>query len=261
MMSRSAVIVALLLLSACAGSSPGGDGSPGLAERTFVSTEVSGHSLVPRTQITLGFPEPGQITANAGCNHLFGQVTFEGDRMKVAEVGGTDMGCEPVLMAQDRWLTGFLEAGPRYVLAGDDLTLTGDAGQIKLRDRKVADPDRELMGTRWVVQSLISGQTAGSVPAGAEAFLQFEGDRMAGHTGCNSFGGKAVHSPGKVVISEVAATKKACGGELDALEAAVLAVLDGEVTVKIDADRLDLLNANGKGLQLRSATEPRPTSS
>ena len=39
----------------------------------------------------------------------------------------------------------------------------------------------------------------------------------------------------------------------------MLATLDGEVAMKIDGNRLELLNASGKGLQLRRATEARPT--
>ncbi|HEX6682903.1 MAG TPA: META domain-containing protein [Candidatus Limnocylindrales bacterium] len=266
MTSRFVVaVVALLLLSACAsghepGGSPAGDGAE-LLGRTFLSTEVSGHSLAPQTRIMLSFPEKGKITANAGCNHLFGEVVFEGDRMKVSDMGGTDMACEQALMAQDQWLTGFLQTGPRNVLFGDELTLTGDGAVLKLVDRKVVEPDQSLLGTRWVVESVITGQSAGSVPAGAEAFLEFDGDRVVGNTGCNSLNGQALHGPGKVVISDIVTTKKACGGDIDALEAAVLAALEGQVTVKVDADRLELLNANGKGLQLRSATEPRPTSS
>jgi heat shock protein HslJ len=259
MMTRTMpAVILLLLLSACAGGAPSGDGSR-LAGRAFLSTAVTGHSLVSGTQIQLDFPEEGKLTARAGCNHLFGEVTYEGDRMKVSGMGGTDMGCDQPRMDQDQWLTEFLMAGPKFALNGDDLVLTGDQVMVKLTDRKVAQPDRSLQGTRWVLESLVDGQVASSVPEGVEAFLEFEGEKVVGNGGCNGLGGQAVQGPGTVTFSSVFATKKSCGVPRDQVEIVVLAVLDGKVAVTVDGDVLHLKHANGKGLQLRSAGEPRPS--
>jgi len=278
MMTRSAPAVTLpavtllavtLLLSACPSSSPSGGPSGGgthagdvasqLIGRTFLSTAVTGRTLVGVTRISLSFPKKGKLTAQAGCNHLFGDVSFEGDRMKVDTMGNTDMGCERPRHDQDDWLTKFLTARPRYTLSGNNLVLTGDKEEIKLVDRKVADPDRPLLGTRWVVESLLDRDSASSVPQGAEAFLQFDGDMVTGNAGCNRLSGKALHQTGTITFSEVVTTKMACAAERGALENAVLAVLNGVVAAKVDADRLELKNAGGKGLHLRSATEPRPS--
>jgi heat shock protein HslJ len=258
----SVLAVSVLAVSACASAGPFGGTGPDVQGRTFLSTSVTGHDLVAGTRISLSFPEKGKITANGGCNHLFGEVSFDGDRMAVSEMGSTDMACEKPLMAQDEWLTGFLKAKPKYSLSGNDFVLTGDGGTvIKLLDRKVANPDRPLLGTRWVVESLIDGESVSSVPRGGEAYLQFDGDTVTGNTGCNRLSGKAVHSPGKVVFSTIATTKMSCAGDVAMLEAAVLSTVSGEASVKIDADRLQLVNPDGKGLGLRSATEPSPRSS
>lgn len=262
MMTRTIPAVTLLLLvSACAGgASSGADGSR-LDGRTFLSTGVTGHTLVEGTRIQLDFPEEGKLSARAGCNQLFGNVSFDGDRMKVSELGGTDMGCEPSRMDQDSWLSGFLQAGPRFALSGDELVLTGDKEVIKLVDRETAQPDMQLEGTRWVLETLLSGQSASSVPQGVEAFLQFEGDRVTGNAGCNQMGGKAVQSPGKITFSDIVATKMACAGDRGTVEGIVLGVLDGTVAMRIDGDMLELKHPNGSGLQLRSSGEPRPKSS
>lgn len=253
-------VTLLLLLSACAGGASSGDGSR-LAGRTFLSTAVMGHALVDGTRIQLEFPEEDKLTARAGCNHLFGEVSFEGDRMKVSGMGGTDMGCERPRMDQDQWLTGFLQAGPKIALNGDELVLSGDNAVIKLLDRKAAQPDKQLQGTRWVLESLIDGQSAGSVPQNVETFLQFEGDRVTGNAGCNQLGGKAVQEPGSITFSDIVTTRKACSGDPGRVEEAVLAVLAGKVAAKIDGDVLEFKHPNGKGLQLRSASEPRPSAS
>ena len=47
-------------------------------------------------------------------------------------------------------------------------------------------------------------------------------------------------------------TRKACPPGIMRLEAAVLGVVEGEVTFEIDADRLTLTHPSGKGLQLRA---------
>jgi len=151
-----------------------------------------------------------------------------------------------------------LVAGTRLQLAfpakgklGDELVLTGGTEVIKFVDQKVDRPDKPLQGTLWTVQSLLDGQSAASVPQGTQAFLRFEGDTVTGDDGCNQLSGKAVQCPATITFSEIATTKKACAQDRAALEAATLATLDGEVTVKIDGDVLELRNANGKGLRLR----------
>jgi heat shock protein HslJ len=253
MTTRFALAATLLLLSACAGGSGAGSG---LVGRTFLSTEVTGHTLVADTRLDLAFPESGKLTVHAGCNQLFGDVSFDGGHLKVSELGSTDMGCDEARNNQDNWVAAFLRAGPTFALKGDELVLAGGAEVIRFVDRKAAQPDQPLQGTPWVVESLLDGQSAGSVPAGAQAFLQFGGDTVTGNTGCNQLSGKAVHGPATITFADVVTTKKACAQGRAALEAAVLATLNGQVTTKIDSDRLELRTANGRGLQLRAADQP-----
>jgi heat shock protein HslJ len=164
-------------------------------------------------------------------------------------------------MDQDTWLSGFLSAGPKAALSGDTLVLTGDNVVIKFVDREKAQPDKPLQGTRWVLESLIDGQAVSSVPQGVEAFLQFEGDTVSGDDGCNRMSGKAVQGPGKITFSDIVTTNMACVGDRGSVEGMVLGVLDGEVAMRIDGDLLELKHPKGTGLQLRSASEPRPKSS
>jgi heat shock protein HslJ len=215
---------------------------------------VGAHTLVPGTQISLGFPEKGKITARAGCNSLFGDVQFEGDKLAVSGMGGTDMGCDKARHDQDQWLSDFLTSKPTWSLKGDELILTAKDGEIRLVDRHVANPDRSIIDTRWVVESTLDKETASSVPAEmkpAEIFILADGT-VSGYTGCNRFTGTATTTPGKIKFGNIAATKMACGGVTDAIERSVLAVLDGEVTAKVESDMLTLTHPSGKGLQLRA---------
>ena len=65
-------------------------------------------------------------------------------------------------------------------------------------DREVADPDRPLEGTRWVVDGIVAGDAVLSIPAGVTAAL----------------------------------TRKACAPEAMAVEQAVTAVLSGQVATR-----------------------------
>ena len=244
------------------GGSGSGPGSPGarpgdgseLTGRTFLSTEAGAQALVPGTQISVGFPEKGKLTARAGCNSLFGDVEFEGDKLAVSGMGGTDMGCDKARHDQDAWLSAFLTSKPTWALKGDELVLTAKDGEIRLVDRHVANPDRSITGTRWVVESILDKETASSVPAEmkpAELTILDDGT-VTGYTGCNQFTGTATTTPGKITFGAIAATKMACGGGIDAIERAVLEVLNGEVTSKVQSDTLELKHPSGKGLQLRS---------
>jgi heat shock protein HslJ len=76
---------------------------------------------------------------------------------------------------------------------------------------------------------------------------------VSGYTGCNQVTGNATTTtPGKITFGSIASSKMACGGVTDAIERSVLAVLDGEVSAKVEADKLELKHPSGKGLQLRA---------
>ena len=103
------VLPALLLpvLLGCSANAGGID----VDGETFSGTEVQGHELAPDTQISLTFSGE-QISANAGCNTLFGQGTWEGSELHVQELASTEMGCDSALHDQDEWLAGFLQSTP-----------------------------------------------------------------------------------------------------------------------------------------------------
>jgi len=249
------LLTGALAMTGC-GQGNGSGAGEGIWGRTFLSAAVTeggqARPLVEGTQVQLTF-ENGALKAHAGCNHLAGRASVDGGRLTVSELGSTMMACDPPRMEQDAWLSGFLGSGPTWRLDGDDLVLSGAGTELRLTDRRVANPDKPLRGTRWVVDSVISGQAAGSVPAGAEAYLVFGADdTVEGSTGCNSLHGPAVVGDGKITFSRIVTTRMACSDEIMRLESAVLAVLDGEVAARVDADRLTLTHPDGHGLVLSS---------
>lgn len=259
-------LAAALALGACgrggtiqAGAAGSGDAEPW--DRTFLSTEVTENgqpkALVAGTRITLDFVQDGhRLGAQAGCNSMGGMAAFEGGRLIARDLATTEMGCDPPRHAQDEWLAGFLTSRPEWSASGATLTLDNGTARVVLEDREAAHPDRPLRRTKWVVDTIVDGQVASSVPAGAEAFVTFDdGDRFAGNTGCNGMGGTSVIDESRATIrfSEVITTKMACDDERMRLERAVLATLQGDVRYDIVADVLSLDGPNGKGLRLRAA--------
>ena len=159
----------------------------GLEGRTFLSTGAEGRALVAGSTVRLAF-EDGQVSASAGCNSMGGPYRIEGDRLVAGQLMTTEMACDPALMEQDRWLADLL-GGSTIALDGDTLTLTGATIRLTLVDREVADPDRPLLGTRWVVEGLVSAGAVSSVPVGVTAALTFSDGRVDVEAGCNEGGG------------------------------------------------------------------------
>ena len=234
--------------------------------QTFLSTSVTENgqpkTLVEGTRITLNFFTDGhRLGAQAGCNQMGGPASFQGGRLLVNDMSTTEMGCDPPRHAQDEWLAGFLTSKPSWAREGATLTLDNGTVRIVLEDREVANPDRPLRGTKWVVDTLVEREAASSVPAGIEAHLTFEeGRSFRGNTGCNGMGGNSNVDEGKATIafSDVITTKMACDDDRMRVERAVLATLDGDVRYEIDADVLRLDGPGGHGLRLRASEQTSP---
>jgi heat shock protein HslJ len=235
---------------------PAPPATPALAGRTFLSVGVTDGAaaklLVAGTRIRLAFTEM-EITASAGCNTMGGSYRVDGPHLIVEQLATTDMGCPAPLGAQDAWLATLLGAQPAFTVVGNDLALSSGSTVVMLRDRKVVEPDKPMVGPTWTVESIIAGDVVSSVPSGAAATLVFNADgTFTLFTGCNSGGGSWSAVTGGITVTDVVTTKMACLGAGGSLETAVLAVLRaGAISVAIDADTMTI-EAGANGLQLRA---------
>ena len=218
--------------------------------REFLSQSVEGHELVEGSTIRLGFAD-GSVSAQAGCNNIFGGYTLDGDVLVVDTLGTTEMACDPALMEQDTWLVEFLSARPTVALDGDTLTLTGADATITLLDRTVADPDRPIEGTRWVVDGLAQNEGVSTVPIGVTAAMTITAGQAAVEAGCNTGSASVEVGETTLTFGPMALTRMMCGDDAMAVEQLVTQVLDGEVEYEIEADVLRLTNGD-VGLHLRA---------
>lgn len=256
MIRKPAVLVAALVLSACGGetSAPDVAGGPDLKGRTFVATSLTEggrpHPMVDGTELRLTFRDD-QLRVEAGCNHLSGSYEIDGERLTVSRIGGTEMGCPEPLMEQDAWLAEVLAGDHRIRLAEHDLTLTAGDVVIELTDREIVSPDRPLVGTRWVLDSLIEGETVSSVPGGITATLRIDDGRAHLDTGCNELDRDVAVEDATLTFGNGVTTDVDCPRGPAAVEDAAARVLEGETTWQITERSLTITNGD-RGLRFRA---------
>lgn len=92
--------------------------------RSFVSTTVTGHDLVPDSSVSLSF-EDGRLAARPGCNNYSGPVSVtDGVLAWSGPAISTLMACSEELMAQDEWFNQLLTDGAALTVGENSLTLT-----------------------------------------------------------------------------------------------------------------------------------------
>lgn len=249
MRMRVAVVVAGLAvaLSGC-GTEPGAGGSS-LVGKSYLSTAVSEDGmpkkLAPNTRIQLQFMDDGRLSANAGCNSMGAdKVSTSGGKLGVKDLAITNMGCDAPRHAQDDWLSKLLTSEPTWKLTDDKLELSSGTTVISLVDKATAVPDLALDGTKWTLETVITGETAShSIDAG-KAHFTISGERVTGSTGCNDFQGIVSHTGNKLTFGELVSTQRACVGETGTLEKTILDALKGDVIYGITSNILQLSPTN-----------------
>ncbi len=220
-----------------------------LDSNTYIVTGVQGHDLVKGSEIALRF-EDGRLGISAGCNQMSGSYAITDGKLTVGAMMTTEMACEEPLMAQDQWISAFVN-GAAITLESDTLALVKDGVTVTATDKEVAMPDLPVEGTVWMVEGLVSNQAISSMPAGVEASLVFADGKVAVDAGCNKGSGAAQVGDSTITFGPIATTKMFCEGAAGEVEQQVLGVLAGEVTYTVDADALQLRGAGG-GLDLRA---------
>jgi heat shock protein HslJ len=242
----------LVVLTGC-----GADlGASGLSGKTYLSTALTENGaprkVAPDTRISLQFKDDGSLFANAGCNSIGGKFSTSGDKLKVGDLNMTNMACDGPRQQQEEWLLAVLNGEPTWKAEADKLTITSGGSVIQLQDRETAKPDVALDSTKWILESVIAGETA-STPGNGGAYLTFNGERVTGSTSCNDLQGMVARTGDKLTFGELGTTRRACSGEAGALEKTMLATLNGEVTYTLDADKLQLRTPAKNGLDFKAA--------
>lgn len=255
------VTVVFLILTACGHQAQGtviaapAEALSGSYVVTRITDSGAARPLVPGSQLRLQFAE-GRLTAMAGCNTMSGPFVLDGQRVTVGGLASTEMGCSPALMAQDTWVAG-LFAHPVRINLGKDATLTSGSVVLSLADRRTVSPDRPLVGTKWLLDTVYDGATASSVPKGDVAWVEFNRDgTVSVNDGLNDGSGKVRVAGDRVTFADLAWTAVGCAGSCTVGNFAE--VFSGTSTFSITEGRLTLTHgAAGLGFRAVAMFPPR----
>lgn len=258
---RSVPLAATTLLNACAAMTDVSTAPP-LEGTRWRLTDLRGQALSEGPAPTLQI-EGTRASGSDGCNRYTGPYTRTGADIRIGPgLAGTRMACPDHLQKRADVFARVLDDTRRYraqtTPTGDRLELLGiDGSVIALFTAQ----SQALPGTRWEVTGINDGrQAVVSVQTGTRVTLAFDGQgRVTGSAGCNRFTARFEAGPGAVRIETPAATRIACPEPgVMAQEQAFLRALEAARTARIEADQLELRDADG-ALQVsaRADTERR----
>ena len=248
------LLMAAALLAGCSDSGDGGELASALAGRQFVSESVAGRQLVAGTEIRLRFSDHGELSANAGCNHMSGAYTIDGTVLRMRDLATTEIGCEAALHEQDRWVQELLIGSPEIALDEPRLLLSTDAIRLTLLDRELASPDRPLVGTRWIGNGTGDDQAVSFGPGSALVTIAFDtSDRVEIFTGCQQGSGTFSVDGSTIAFFDLAYDGAPCpDASRQDVSDQVLFALDGSPASFEIEERNLTITRNGRVLLFRS---------
>ncbi|MGQ0749856.1 MAG: META domain-containing protein [Betaproteobacteria bacterium] len=83
---------------------------------------------------------------------------------------------------------------------------------------------------------------AGRIPGVPRATLTFEEGRISAYSGCNRASGVAQHAEGRLEISALTATRRACAEPLNTFETRYFNLLRAQPVYRLDGDTLMLID-------------------
>ncbi|WP_037634023.1 META domain-containing protein [Streptomyces katrae] len=254
-----AALVALLTLAAATACGDGG-GTPGTAPghgtsgTWFVQSLTTGGKTLkapPVARVTFPQAEPDQASGNYGCNGFTAEVTHAGATTITVKPGSTTaMACENTEFetAFAKLFTGRLAVDRQ----ANGLTLKTADGSTIAMSAEPPTPDAPLTTTAWTVTSLVSGQSASSVPAEAagRAVFTLSADLAAsGSLGCNRFSAKATGDGAQLTFGPLTTTRMACEGPVGELERKLTELFaESPLTWSVEGGTLTLTAPDGTGL-------------
>jgi heat shock protein HslJ len=235
----------LIILAACASSTPPQAGAGDLSNRIWVLSLLTDKAVIPGTSISAEFTPDGKVSGSSGCNQYSSTYTVSGSTLKISTpMASTLMACSQEIMDQESAYLKALAEAKTFSAAGDQLTLSG-ADNNKLLVYKTQTQD--LAGTSWEVLGYNNGKQAViSVLLGSTITLDFAADgSLSGNSGCNTYNGSFTVTDDQITIGPLASTRMACTQELMDQESQYLAALGSAATYQIKDTGLELRTKDG----------------
>lgn len=254
------MFLAAVVLAGCGGG--GSSAATEVEDVTWVLTEgesragpLDGSAARATLLIEAGADEAGGVSF---CNHWFGSVAVDGDQIDLANLGGTEMGCEPPLMDLEAGYLDALEGVDTFTVEDGRLTLEGPNERLVFEPEPEA-PTAELLGTTWILESVIQGQGPdGSVASAMDPAQLTLGDGTLTLTSsCLDIEARWVEQGSEFRVTDSAfdyADPEAACFHDDPEQQAIASVVDSAFTAEVEGEVLTLHATRGEtSLQFRAA--------
>jgi heat shock protein HslJ len=194
----------------------------------------------------------GTVRGTSYCNSYSGTYSLDGDELVVEGLGGTEMGCSPELMTAEAAYLEALGAVRRVGSSEGYLVLTGP--DVELRFRPVPPvPTMQLLGTRWVLETLLDGEVASSTTGQPAELVLADDGTLTGSTGCRGISGSWSLEGDVVRVTAFATDGAACPPDVAPQDRQVGDVLSGAFQVAVAGDSLTLTAPDGLGLVYKAS--------
>jgi heat shock protein HslJ len=248
---RVPLLLALVLLAGCAERGAGSPAASDVLGEWELTEGTSSGAPLPQPaggRATLVVEDEG-LGGVSFCNHYSATYRLDGEALEIDGLGGTEMGCDPDVMAAESAFLAALGSVGAARIEGEDLVLAGDDTTLRFT-RLPPVPPSELAGTDWVLDTLVQGELAGSVLGGSTLRLEADGT-VHGTTACRTFSGTWTASGGELTLTDLVTDDRACPEDLRRQDEHELAVLGDVSTAEITEGRLTLTGPAGNGLGYR----------
>lgn len=241
---RSVALLACAALGGCSALSES-SAPPALEGSAWILSSLPGAELSRDAPATLRF-EGGRALGSDGCNRFSVAYVTRGATIEFpSSAATTRMSCPPEVMKQADVYLLALSGAQTYRVEGGQLQLLGPDRAVRAAFIPQA---QALAGTRWRATSVNNGRGAVvSLLPNSNLTLAFAADgQLSGSAGCNQYRGSYRAEGGKLRITSTAATRETCPDRaLMSQEDAYLRALQGETSVRFEADRLELRSNSG----------------
>lgn len=210
---------------------------------------VAGINTVANYPITMSISGV-EVSGRAACNSYFASAIVNGSAISIGEIGMTSMGCEPAVQEAETAFITMLGLVESFDYAEGGLVLLSPQGDLVFNE-VVPVPTADLVGTTWLLETLIEGEAASSVAGDPATLLLGEDGSLTASTGCRSLTGRWIENGGVIVVPELSADGE-CPDELWKQDSQVVTVVGDEFRAEVDGETLTLTSMGGDGLIYRA---------
>lgn len=256
-LTSALVASAIALVAACSGPPAASQPTSGMVDASaswqLASGTVDGAplGLAPNAPVTLTVGGT-EVSGRSACNWYTGRIVVDAGVLRIDQTSSTEMACEEPAMATEAEYLAALARVRRATRDGDRLTLLGPGVELSF-DELAPPPVAEIVGTDWILESLLEGDVASSV-GGDRMTLRLDADgTFKGGTGCRTFSGRWIIEDGGIRPTDLAMDQTDCAPPLVEQDQHVVTVLEG-FRASVDGQTLTLTGGGGDGLMYRAGS-------